>query len=884
MRNISAGGLAKLAQMNAVEPIFIVEIDWAGSPISYADKDVGGIPGKILSVNEFQNSINLATGNSQSISMTLDDTDGTIKAILDTNDVHKQNARVYQYFSGLNVTDKFLLFSGKLNSPIVWSEGERTVEVTIIAQLEDREFGFSAEAGDFDFIPKNLIGKPWPSLFGLVLDSPCLQMNTAVTGTTLSGVGIISGRQAHLDVPLGGSNCSLGRSLGNMAIQSSLLDIASLQWFSVRGAAAKAQEMQDQANKIRQQMTSSVGAYQSQQACAAQQRIDTINNAVANGEGPSILPILGGEDFPQGTTITLNIKGGLFTGVFADDGFHISSRHNPSDDAVVASAFDAAVNGACAQQQQPFDNTYSISVDTPTGRITEEGFHVCTDSNQNPTAQQVAQAFWADAGSKVTLASDEPITYIASITPGEVLAVKAFKNFHGIKTLVNVPDELYTLRVTNYGPVTAVEIVMHKPLSTIQDQEWTDDVFVTFDSEIGPNTVDIVKYVLAHYSDLTFDTASFDETEDFVEPFPMSHAVLERINTIEILNAIALAARCAFWITNGVAFLKYLPVEPDADDTITLDDITHQSTEMEVTRTENLVTKLTCEWILSWADATPENIILRYNIDKYGTHEDDIDLTWFNQPEIVLHSGTFWLIRKSNSWKRLKFKTALHKLNLEVFDTVLLDVPYLSTDPVKAIIETASYDSNSNSISFECLVPVRLGEMTQYPWFWPATENLLFPSDGSILPTTTQLPIGYTGVIGDPTRPLRFRGEWDSGTAYVVNDAVLFDEETYICFLNNTNHPVTNTTYWRLASSKGSGTIFVGGPNIVFLGKSSDRDLNDARFSAQATGITRVAGQISIAQQPRVNLHLNYAAPPILPPTQQSPSGWPFLLNDGETL
>ena len=85
--------------------------------------------------------------SSQSIDITLDDTDGSIKAIFDNTDIHKRDARVYQYFDGLSVSDKFLLFAGKVSSPIIWNERDRTVKFTIISQLEDREVGFSAEEG-----------------------------------------------------------------------------------------------------------------------------------------------------------------------------------------------------------------------------------------------------------------------------------------------------------------------------------------------------------------------------------------------------------------------------------------------------------------------------------------------------------------------------------------------------------------------------------------------------------------------------------------------------------------------------------------------------------------------------------------------------------------
>ena len=77
--------------------------------------------------------INLS-GNSDSQQLTLvHDTDGTIKTILDSHDVHKRDARVYQYFTGLSLMDKFLLFAGKITSPITWNERDRTVTVTVLS-------------------------------------------------------------------------------------------------------------------------------------------------------------------------------------------------------------------------------------------------------------------------------------------------------------------------------------------------------------------------------------------------------------------------------------------------------------------------------------------------------------------------------------------------------------------------------------------------------------------------------------------------------------------------------------------------------------------------------------------------------------------------------
>jgi len=178
MRNISAGGLAKLAQSKGTEPIIIIEVDWAlNATISYADRDIGtSVKGKITEVGDLDNVIDVLNSNSsQELSVTLDDTDGSIKAIMDSHDIHQRDVRVYQWFDGLALSDKFLLFAGKLSSPVSWSETNRSISFPVISQLEDKEFGFSAEEGQFPFLPKDLVGKPWPVIFGKVLDCPALK-------------------------------------------------------------------------------------------------------------------------------------------------------------------------------------------------------------------------------------------------------------------------------------------------------------------------------------------------------------------------------------------------------------------------------------------------------------------------------------------------------------------------------------------------------------------------------------------------------------------------------------------------------------------------------------------------------------------------------------
>jgi hypothetical protein len=841
MRNISANGLAKITQKKGTEPIIIIEVDWSpGATVSYADRDIDpGIKGRILQVGDLDNVVDVLNSNSsQELSVVLDDTDGSIKAIMDTQDIHQRDVRVYQWFSGLDLSDKFLLFAGKISSPVSWSEADRTVSFSIISQLEDKEFGFSAEEGQFPFIPKDLIGKPWPVIFGKVLDCPALQVNHAVSGSTLCGVGILSGEDLHNQVGLGGTDCGLGMSLAMMSEQISFLHACHFAWQGVDDV--KAAELLDQINQLQASMSSAAASRANQYNCAIAQRVAKLQNARENGLGCNPIRILGGEDFPQNTPITLNINGGLFRGIMRNDEFTISSREHPANEEKAQQLF-SQINATQCETPTPIQ-FFDFSMEVPAGRgdlsgstIRRHGFIFCNEPQRSrPSTPQVAQHFWAEPGSRVVLASDEPITYIVSITPGTVLAVKAFKTLDGVRKLVNVPNDLWYTEVKNYGTITATQVVTRKPLSSIPDQGWDDDLYVTFESTIGPNTVDILEYIITNWTDLTFDPVSFNYVKTKLAPFPSNFPVLTRKNTLELIREIAFQARCAIWLNNGVFYLKYLPEEPAADMPITVSDIESGSIEVGLTPTEDLVTKMVVTWWLSYAADEPNKIILRHNVNKYGTKEQRYEWFIYNQPDIILKAATFWLIRKSNTWKKFKFRGFLNLLPLETFDTVELQTPpYVASGNIKAIVEKANYNSEANTIDFECLVPVKAGTMVKYDFFWPSTLPAV-----ETWPTEAEILAGNAGGNGI--------GAGASGSL-----------------------PVGNTS-----TITGGNAVFVGGPNVVFRPHSDygDRTPTDQGFTAQPIIPSTVFANVVTSVNPNPDLTLNYIDPLPGMPINPSPA------------
>jgi len=170
-----------LAQLGS-EPQPLLTIYWDGvTPTTYTRDSI-------------TNDLNLKvspstkTGSSSSVGVELEDTEGTLKSLIDTTDIHKVPAIVALY--GDDPEDSVTLFTGEITGPITWSEAQRTVSFTIESKIEDREVGFSLEESSAS-CNKESIGKPWPLCFGNVKHVPAVKVDGPQVATLLDQMGIV---------------------------------------------------------------------------------------------------------------------------------------------------------------------------------------------------------------------------------------------------------------------------------------------------------------------------------------------------------------------------------------------------------------------------------------------------------------------------------------------------------------------------------------------------------------------------------------------------------------------------------------------------------------------------------------------------------------------
>ena len=343
-----------------------------------------------------------------------------------------------------------------------------------------------------------------------------------------------------------------------------------------------------------------------------------------------------------------------------------------------------------------------------------------------------------EVGTTVQLFDPADIYYVSNIIESEIVAVHAYRTTPLGPVLFRLPSRFYEVHeAIDLGGLTVTAISLRQRLSTYVGLNWQDQIFVTLRSSVGPETPDIIEWLLTTYTDYTFnDTTTVDWSL-----YPMHFAVFGRKNTLEFVKELAYQARCGIYVQGTVLSLVYLSSEGTPVGSITNDDIYLESLGLEINDTEALATKIIATWRSDYLEQENRTIVLRHNIAKYGTQEKTIDFYAYTDRDLVEKSATFWLIRCANTWKQVKFSTPLTKLALEPFDTVTLFIQ-MAVEEINcnALIMQADYNSDSNQIDFVAWLPIKLGSVEAY--------DLAYPSDvtvGTPFPTEQEIELGYAG-------------------------------------------------------------------------------------------------------------------------------------------
>ncbi len=702
----------------AGEPLIIVEIEWQkGFPVAYSDRKLSGAEypyPNLVSIAPFDSTQIISGGSdSQQTSIVLNDIDGSIRAIIDSNDAHLKPVSIFLSFQGLNFASKALLFEGVINSPMVWDEGARTFAFDVLSKIESVEAGFIMEDGDFPFIEPKDRNNAWPLVFGEICNMETVTLEATRQGFMAEGQGVAD------------------PTIEERLCQARLLDCPTIERVIEAGSE------EDPINRgFYGGLNEGVNVRQNKpDPQCVKKKADTICGILVEKEGQNqhvkkFFTVRQGNDFPQNQTITIEVKEVKFVGVMIGEVFTVQQVIHPN----------TPDNPPCVEIP---DATWGYRFKDEVGdnQTTVEG---CEQGNSTNFDQDVvngdgekwryfnsfeeSEFIWIPAGSTVTLAEESEILHIVSLLPGTVNQVAAYRNFGDISLLTSVDTELYTVQTTDYGGYNVVELVLNAPLSDIKDQDWDDEIFVSFTSSIGPSPPDIIQWLIETYTDLTIDTTSFASVKTSLTNYPSNFFIKARPKVIDLVQDIAFQARCGIFIRDNTVFMVYLPKEPTSLKTLTETDILPNSFRITHTDTEELETRNTISWSEGEAgvfksDETDFEFVLKHKVPQYGIFDATYDYFTLNIFELVEKSATYWMIQNANTWKLVEFETPLVHLNLDIFDSVTINLGQFG--PTKVVIISSTFNFDTNTISFTAWTPIRSGESEDYFWAWPAAQDAL---------------------------------------------------------------------------------------------------------------------------------------------------------------
>jgi hypothetical protein len=747
----------------AGEPMVLIEIEWvSGNRVAYTDQKLNGANYPhpwLISVTQFDSTQEITgSGDTQQITITMNDIDGELRSLIDSVDVHLRPVRVYLTFQGLPLEEKALLFEGVINSPIVWDEGGRTLTFDVMSKLESVEAGFTMEDGDFPYIDPTDRNKPWPLVFGQVCNMEAVQVRGTRKGFLGEGVGVkdptiderlCQARHLKCAVREGETTSDGGVNVGGPGAEAP--EFGGGNHFNVRTGKPDEQCLNRRFNKICEILTEK------------EQQEQWVKTAFV---------VRGGNDFPQEQLITIQINEVRFDGIMSGETFTVAQVYHP----------DAPVDNPPCQETPPAGWGYRWGPDeddnpTSVEECQEGGSRFNqTISGGSGESWEYFNAFkrtrfiWLPPGTEVLLADEAEVLNIVSLMPGTVNQVAAYRNFADTSLLMAVPTDLYTVVTTDFGGYDVVEVRLNAPLSTIQDEDWDDEIYVSFTSSVGPNPADVVKWLVETYTDLTMDTTSYNSVKSDLANYPSNFYVKARPRVLDLISDVAYQARCAVFIRDNVVYMAYLSKEPTSVRTLTEDDILPNSFRISHTTTEDLKTRHTISWSEGDAgvfktDETDLEFVLKHNVPKYGIFDAKYDYYTMNIFELVEKSSTFWMIRESNTWKQVEFSAPLTQLNLDIFDAITINLQQFQN--TKVVIEEAKFDLDSNTIQFRCWTPIRSGEDSEYLWAWPSQQD---PNAVHPLVDQTDEPGDGFGLQVIPPEGHPLRGSYDPDSAVLNTD------------------------------------------------------------------------------------------------------------------
>jgi hypothetical protein len=600
------------------------------------------------------------------------------------------------------------IFEGIIVSGFKWSDKTKTATFTVLNTVVEREVGFSPEQGYITDLPLNLIGKPWPFGYGTIIKYPAIQINYSPTAITTAPFGIV--------------DWSLNNEITRLSnIANYLLGVANLIFLSALGAYFSGlqdlgDQLTDEGNAALIQAQTVQTNQLSIQDILAQQLVYEQDQTVITNVPKTLKGV-----FSIGDTVLcqgeLSIGGSGGGGFGSEDtgpvsgqarigntsgigNFHYIGPYFPAGGKFFLPNYSPA-------QVQPF---YFIQAGTLIKYL-----------GPLPTSYGNAQVY--------TPNDVYPLLFAVNCLGGTINEVYAYKTVEGSHRLFNVPKVYWrTTSINSTGggvvsttPTFSVLAVTTKlPLSSLLNEFWDDQLYVSYTSAIGPSLSSILQFLI-----MTYTNFSYSSGLNSLAGFNCSFATVEQKDVMTQIKELCFQCNTAVWLSEGVFHFLYLPGAPSPAQSIGLSDVIADTLEIGITTTENIITKIKASWFFTYEFDTRNYYTARYNDFRYGVHELDVDYYAFQDLQAIAQSVLFWLYRKGNTWKRLKFSVPLKYISLQIFDVVTLNSDVVNlyklgrpNQSVLASVVGLSLNPDTFLFDLELELPIYVGSLKNSPAYW----------------------------------------------------------------------------------------------------------------------------------------------------------------------
>jgi len=662
-----------------IKPYNVLKLEFSSGDKYYSDRNFG--TGDASSIANAQARVK-SWGNVNSLtreaavnpvgdlSIVLNDTDGAIKNIIDSEVVYRKRATLYQLVEGDATPCPVLI--GVINAPVRWNEDVREVhlDITDISILFETEVGYVADREDLPNLAKQDEGQTLPIVYGKV--------------KRVKGVLIKTGARTELAADLLGAE-----------------DNAVVTHFIVSDAS---DFPQNQVIDVQIENEIIRGYFTGNTFKINQRAVGIINSHVsaAATDGAHIidfsLPDVGENYFcAHGYFVYAEPPGCADS--FAYRYRAIQKYASAERVLTLNTPFYECVNGT---------NEWILPPGTPYKIKTLPALHYT-----GAEVQELVDGFVYVVNDRASLAVHKVEVWgkkSASTSAGEVLTseVEGWVEVDPTWYEVNL-DDTTTLPGHHLTTITFFRLPKDLSENFLSNEIYADVSGVYEDSSLVTNPSAVIKKILKDDLGLTdddLDLDSFSDAQTRLDDFEFAFALNEKRRGLDLCADLAFQARCCLLWEGGKARLQYLENKAGMSQ-LTINNLNIRRDTLTIQQTP--LTEVVSELTARYKEGGQDRSLTLIDADAettYGRRTKEIELWAYSQRRFVNKIAAFWLSRWKYVHSEIRFRTFLAALKLERLDYVTLDFAEIPAGTKAYVVEIdhtpgAARDARMDEVEIE---------------------------------------------------------------------------------------------------------------------------------------------------------------------------------------